>query len=1234
MALPFRVTLVSSESEYHPASELELACTSVFPNAGWCSARQCNYPQELEVRFREEVHIRRVRILVHESRIPRDIMLYVGTASASGGGGGPGGPGADGGALSGTSTATTDMRRLGHVTFSDNADSEYQAREQKYVSVNERGTVLRVVMHECHANPLNRFGQVGIVSLQVEGGPTHGAPLLPNQIPDAPGSAVAAAAATPRTQQQAATNQLLRDERGRRRDADSYEVVYPRATLSSTDMPLNWGQASVVDRVLLEAGVDVDLVEATQPAHRVDTTTHRIVEQLTRKKAEAAARDDFAAAKRLKETIVEVLRVGSEVVRLERVKARAIEGEDYDAAAQVKGAIRELEQHRDRLPRAHDELPVHASQQRQQNAGDGRMMMTMPGAMPHDSPPHPGSSGRGVVVGGRDREREGAPPPSMFGGGPPERRSGERGAPVNYDEKPLTGSAPEDDASAAGRFGDDPAAPQHPSSAAARRKSPRRTPRAPREPRDQHGHDRAEAPPLFNEGAVSVRRGDGNDPFRRLMLAHLKTIGEQEPLGAAAGGAGAPGGRGDGEWGDGASVADVLGSTVVACVSSRKRWQLREAALHVLGENLAAVAGAVNVLRVFKMVCVMLFRGLSDRNPQVYICAVALLCAVFEEQGKPEAAGSPATAAVAAVGPAGPAGAAGAVGHKLAKGLPPATPQHPGGSKVTLTVGTVRSGEVLRGVQTVLPVIVRQTAASNARVRGSSSDAILFLARQPHVGPSIVAKHLHIGTGEMSKSWRMVCGSLRLLITLVREFGFEDHSREEAGEDHSQHPRGLMFGRVVHSTVEALQHQNGDIRHAALDLLVLAYTIMGRRVEPFLRPLKPFLLDLLRERFMAADTEQAETAHVAEWSWHDSQLIATVSADKLHKAHHASPPRTLHKKDRLSRSPSKSPSHSPNKSPTRARGRDHTRRSAKPHHSRSPAKGKTHTPHQSTSPTKGKGAKQNGSPSPQHQEDRSGSRSPSGSRSGSGSPRRQNAGVERGRGAKRDRARKKSSVGITEKKRVASTGKKKSAHRPKLPRQKPGTAGGQTAPGVSAFNVDGGEEGANEGGEEVELAKNAEADAADVEGASSAAIDVAAEKGGDNKKTEGRPGAEKNDTSDGESGGNTGKVVAAASTPKKGGPGGEDKAGDKAEVKGDEAKVKDKGDGEGEPMGEKKGEEDAQAKAKEDAEAKTKEAADEKTRKEADEKGNKEADSKAKEEEEKKEEPPPPKKKKGFCTIL
>jgi centrosomal protein CEP104 len=1223
MALPFRVTLVSSESEYHPASELELACTSVFPNAGWCSARQCNYPQELEVRFREEVHIRRVRILVHESRIPRDIMLYVGTASASGGGGGPG---ADGGALSGTSTATTDMRRLGHVTFSDNADSEYQAREQKYVSVNERGMVLRVVMHECHANPLNRFGQVGIVSLQVEGRPTQGAPLLPNQVPDAPGSAVAAAAATPRTQQQAATNQLLRDERGRRRDADSYEVVYPRATLTSSDMPSNWGQASVVDRVLLEAGVDVDLVEATQPAHRVDTTTHRIVEQLTRKKAEAAARDDFAAAKRLKETIVEVLRVGSEVVRLERVKARAIQGEDYDAAAEVKGTIRELEQHRDRLPRAHDEQPVHATQQRQQHDGDGRMIMTMPGAMPHDSPPHPGSSGRGVFVGSQDREREGAPPPSMFGGGPPERRSGERGAPVNYDEKPLTGSAPEDDASAAGRFGDDPAAPQHPSSAAARRKSPRRTPRAPREPRDQHGHDRAEAPPLFNEGAVSVRRrDDGNDPFRRLMLAHLKTIGEQEPLGAAAGGAGALGGRGDGEWGDGASVADVLGSTVVACVSSRKRWQLREAALHVLGENLAAVAGAMNVLRVFKMVCVMLFRGLSDRNPQVYICAVGLLCAVFEEQGKPEAAGSPATAAVAAAGPVGPAGPAVAVGHKLAKGLPPATPQHPGGSKVTLTVGTVRSGEVLRGVQTVLPVIVRQTAASNARVRGSSSDAILFLARQPHVGPSIVAKHLHIGTGEMSKSWRMVCGSLRLLITLVREFGFEDHSREEAGEDHSQHPRGLMFGRVVHSTVEALQHQNGDIRHAALDLLVLAYTIMGRRVEPFLRPLKPFLLDLLRERFMAADTEHAATAHVAEWSWHDSQLIATVSADKLHKAHHASPPRTLHKKDRLSRSPSKSPSHSPNKSPTRApRGRDHTRRSAKPQHSRSPAKGKAHTPHQNTSPTKGTGTKPNRSSPHRHQEDRSGSRSPSGSRSGSGSPRRQNAGVERGRGAKRDRARKKSSVGITEKKVVASTGKKKSAHRPKLPRQKPGFAGGQTTPGVSAFNVDGGGGGGEEGGEEVELAKNAEADAADVEGASNAAIDVAAEKGGDNTKTEGRIGAEKHDRSDGESGENTGKGVAAASTPKKGGPGGEDKANGKAEDRDDEAKVKDGGD--------KKREEDA--KAKEDTEAMTKEATDEKTKKEAGEKGKEEAESKVNEGEKKKEENPPPKKKKGFCAIL
>ena len=154
----------------------------------------------------------------------------------------------------------------------------------------------------------------------------------------------------------------------------------------------------------------------------------------------------------------------------------------------------------------------------------------------------------------------------------------------------------------------------------------------------------------------------------------------------------------------------------------------------------------------------------------------------------------------------------------------------------------------------------------------------------------------------------------------------------------------------------------------------------------------------------------------------------------------------------------------------------------------------------------------------------------------------------------------------------------------------------------------------------MELAKNAEADAADVEGASNAAIDVAAEKGGDNTKTEGRIGAEKHDRSDGESGENTGKGVAAASTPKTGGPGGEDKANGKAEDRDDEAKVKDGG------------EEDA--KAKEDAEAMTQEATDEKTKKEADEKGKEEAESKVNEGEKKKEENPPPKKKKGFCAIL
>ena len=114
--------------------------------------RHCQYPQELTLRLEQPARLAQVQLLSHEFKIAGRLELLV-----AGGEQQPpqqqqqqrSGGGKDG------------WRRLGFLSFDSNERSGFAARELKSVAL--AGTpaqLLRLVLHRCHANAANAYGQV------------------------------------------------------------------------------------------------------------------------------------------------------------------------------------------------------------------------------------------------------------------------------------------------------------------------------------------------------------------------------------------------------------------------------------------------------------------------------------------------------------------------------------------------------------------------------------------------------------------------------------------------------------------------------------------------------------------------------------------------------------------------------------------------------------------------------------------------------------------------------------------------------------------------------------------------------------------------------------------------------------------------------------------------------------------------------------------------------------------
>ncbi|AYU78122.1 UvrB/uvrC motif containing protein, putative [Leishmania donovani] len=264
---------VSSHDEVHPADALR---AQDGYSCGWVSRKHASYPQEMGFRFDGIVLANTLRILANENKISSCMVVYVAEPTAQEEQDGVCGP-----------YSKAAFKRLGHVSFSNNAASNYQARELKTVGLQRCCTYLKLVLRNPHPNGYNIFQQVGVVALAVYGN------LL----------------------------KKLRD-------------------WIDTPLAIHVGECATVPLDEMMPPTHNEYTPGT-PARVTGKLVTRISE-LAAMKQKAVEEEDFDAAEALRQQIITIENGEREVAQLELEKQRAVALENYKLAKELKLRIETL----------------------------------------------------------------------------------------------------------------------------------------------------------------------------------------------------------------------------------------------------------------------------------------------------------------------------------------------------------------------------------------------------------------------------------------------------------------------------------------------------------------------------------------------------------------------------------------------------------------------------------------------------------------------------------------------------------------------------------------------------------------------------------------------------------------------------------------------------------------------------------------------------------------------------
>lgn len=267
-------TVVSSTGHEDGFSARELMIHAPAVN-GWRSPRLCQYPQEIILQLVERCRIRKLQLLAHQYMIASKIEFYISESLPE----------------YFVPYQSERFQRLGYVPLSDNEKTDFRARELKSVYMDAVGQYLKLIFHKNYVNKYNLYGQVALVAVNIIGDPAD----YGNYIMGSP-----------------SREKLIDHYLGIKSDDPALDGTY----LGKRD------SISPLDDLAFDMYQDPEVAQ--------------IIRKLDEKKREAVHLECYDHAKKLKQAIADLQKVGERLGRYEVEKRYAVEKEDYDLAKKKK----------------------------------------------------------------------------------------------------------------------------------------------------------------------------------------------------------------------------------------------------------------------------------------------------------------------------------------------------------------------------------------------------------------------------------------------------------------------------------------------------------------------------------------------------------------------------------------------------------------------------------------------------------------------------------------------------------------------------------------------------------------------------------------------------------------------------------------------------------------------------------------------------------------------------------
>ncbi|NXI96060.1 CE104 protein, partial [Psophia crepitans] len=268
----FIVVSSSGHEDGFSAQELMVHAPTV---SGWRSPRLCQYPQEIVLQLVERCRIRKLQLLAHQYMISSKIEFYISESLPE----------------YFAPYQSERFHRLGYVPLSDNEKTDFKARELKSVYMDAVGQYLKLIFHKNYVNKYNLYSQVALVAINVIGDPAD----YSNDSSNTPSA-----------------EKLIDHYLGMKSDDPALDGTYLRKPDS----------ISPLDDLAFDMYQDPEVAQ--------------IIRRLDEMKREAVHHERYDYAKKLKQAIADLQKVGERLGRYEVEKRYAVEREDYDLAKKKK----------------------------------------------------------------------------------------------------------------------------------------------------------------------------------------------------------------------------------------------------------------------------------------------------------------------------------------------------------------------------------------------------------------------------------------------------------------------------------------------------------------------------------------------------------------------------------------------------------------------------------------------------------------------------------------------------------------------------------------------------------------------------------------------------------------------------------------------------------------------------------------------------------------------------------